>query len=179
MNSFFGLNKYQGTQYHYYSNLMYQTFIKTTNHTITTGLSYKMDSYNEMLNDSAFSSAEHVPGAFFEYTWIIPDKFTLLAGIRGDYDNLYGFFFTPRLHLKYNITKKTVMRASAGRGSRTANVVAENLSLLATARQFHFMEKLRMEQAWTYGLNLTQYVDILERNCRSMPRFTGLISPTR
>jgi outer membrane receptor for ferrienterochelin and colicins len=161
MNTFFGLNTYQGTQYHYYSNLMYQTYIKTTNHTITTGLSYKMDNYNETLNDSAFLRTEHVPGAFFEYTWIIPDKFTLLAGIRGDYDNLYGFFLTPRLHLKYNITKKTVMRVSAGRGSRTANVVAENLSMLATARQFDFMEKLRMEHAWTYGLNLTQYVDIL------------------
>jgi outer membrane receptor for ferrienterochelin and colicins len=160
MNSFFGLNAYQGTQYHYYTNLMYQSFIKTTNHTITTGLSYKMDSYNEMLNDSAFTSVEHVPGAFFEYTWIIPEKFTLLAGIRGDYDNLYGFFVTPRLHLKYNITKKTVVRASAGMGSRTANVVAENLSLLASARQFHVMENLRMERAWTYGLNLTQYIDI-------------------
>jgi len=161
MNSFFGLNTYQGTQYHYYSNLMFQTFLKNTNHTITTGLSYKMDDYNEMLNDSAFQSTEHVPGAFFEYTWIIPDKFTILAGIRGDYDNLYGFFLTPRLHLKYNITKKTIIRASAGRGSRTAKVVAENLSLLATARQFHFMEQLRMEHAWNYGINLTQYINIL------------------
>jgi outer membrane receptor for ferrienterochelin and colicins len=161
MNSFFGLNTYQGTQYHYYSNLMFQTYIRNTNHTITTGLSYKMDDYNEMLNDSAFQRTEHVPGAFFEYTWIIPDKFTVLAGIRGDYDNLYGFFITPRLHLKYNITKKTVMRASAGKGSRTANVIAENLSLLATARQFDFMERLRMEQAWNYGLNLTQYLDIM------------------
>lgn len=52
------------------------------------------------------------------------------------------------------------MRVSAGRGSRTANVVAENLSLLASARQFHFLEKLKMERAWTYGLNVTQYVDI-------------------
>jgi hypothetical protein len=161
MNTFFGLNTYRGTQYHYYTNLIYQTYIKSTNQTITTGLSYKMDSYNEMLNDSAFTSIEHVPGAYFEYTWIIPDKFTLLAGIRGDYDNLYGFFVTPRLHLKYNITKNTVFRASAGRGSRTANVVAENLSYLATSRQFHFMEKLKMEHAWTYGLNLTQYISIL------------------
>ncbi|MFA4864528.1 MAG: TonB-dependent receptor plug domain-containing protein, partial [Bacteroidales bacterium] len=161
MNSFFGLNTYAGTQHHYYSNLMFQTYISSTDHTITTGLSYKMDNYNEMLNDSAFRRTEHVPGAFFEYSWVIPDKFTLLAGIRGDYDNLYGFFFTPRLHLKYNITKKTVMRVSAGRGSRTANVVAENLSLLTTARRFEFTEKLRMEQAWNYGLNITQYVDIL------------------
>ena len=161
MNSFFGLNTYMGTQHNYYSNLMFQTYIRNTAHTITTGLSYKLDSYGESLNDSSFARTEFVPGAFFEYTWIIPDKFTLLAGIRGDYDNLYGFFVTPRLHLKYNITKKTVMRVSAGRGSRTANVIAENLSLLTTARRFVFTEKLRMEQAWNYGLNITQYVDIM------------------
>lgn len=161
MNSFFGLNTYTGTQHHYYSNLMFQTYIRSTDHTITTGLSYKMDNYNEMLNDSAFRRTDHVPGAFFEYAWVIPDKFTFLAGIRGDYDNLYGFFLTPRLHLKYNITKKTVMRVSAGRGSRTANVVAENLSLLTTARRFDITENLRLEQAWNYGLNITQYIEIL------------------
>ena len=28
-------------------------------------------------------------------------NFTLVAGLRGDYNNLYGTFVTPRLHLKY------------------------------------------------------------------------------
>jgi outer membrane receptor for ferrienterochelin and colicins len=161
MNSFFGLNTYDGKQHHYYSNLMFQTYIKNTAHTITTGVSYVFNNYAESLNDSAFSRIEHVPGAFFEYSWVIPDKFTLLAGIRGDYDNLFGFFATPRLHLKYNITKKTIVRASAGKGSRTANVIAENLSMLASSRRFVITEKLKMEQAWNYGIHLTQYINIL------------------
>jgi len=161
MNSFFGTNTYDGLQHHFYSNLMLQTYLGNTAHTITTGFSYKFDHFNETLNDSAFARMEHVPGAFFEYTWTIPEKFTLLAGIRGDYDNLYGSFITPRLHLRYAFSEHTILRVSAGRGSRTANVVAENLSLLTTARRFVFMEKLRMEQAWNYGLNLTQYIDIM------------------
>lgn len=161
MNSFFGLNTYDGRQHHYYSNLMLQTYIGNTAHTITTGVSYSFDSFSESLNDSSFSRAEHVPGAFFEYTWTVPEKFTLLAGIRGDYNNLFGFFITPRLHLKYDLTKKTTVRASVGRGSRTANAIAENLSMLTTSRKFMIMEKLRMEHAWNYGLNVTQYIDIL------------------
>lgn len=161
MNSFFGLNTYDGTQHQYYSNLMLQTYISNTAHMITTGISYKFDSFDETLNDSAFSRMEHVPGAFFEYTWIVPEKFTLLAGVRGDYDNLYGFFATPRIHLRYAFTKQTILRLSAGRGSRTANVIAENLSMLATSRRFTIMEKIKMEHAWTYGLNFTQYIDIL------------------
>jgi hypothetical protein len=161
LNSFFGLNDYDGRQHQFYSNLMLQTYISNTAHTITTGVSYKFDHFDETLNDSAFTRIEHVPGAFFEYTWTLPEKFTLLAGIRGDYDNLYGFFLTPRLHLRYAFSEHTILRASAGRGSRTANVIAENLSMLTTARRFVITEELKMEQAWNYGLNFTQYIDIL------------------
>jgi hypothetical protein len=161
LGSFFGLNTYNGTQHQYYSNLMLQTYLVNTAHTITTGFSYKFDYFDETLNDSAFTRAEHIPGTFFEYTWNIPEKFTLLAGIRGDYDNLYGFFLTPRLHLRYAVSEHTIIRASAGRGSRTANVIAENLSYLTTSRRFVIMEKLRMEHAWNYGLNFIQYIDIL------------------
>jgi outer membrane receptor for ferrienterochelin and colicin len=161
MQSFFGLNTYDATENNFYSNLMLQTYVRNTAHTITTGVSYMLDSYDENLNDSVFKRTEHVPGAFFEYSWVVPDKFTLLAAMRADYNSIYGLFLTPRVHLKWDITKKLVMRASAGRGSRTANAVAENLSLLTTSRHFVFTDKLKMEHAWNYGINLTQYVDIL------------------
>ncbi len=163
MNAFFGHNKYDATEHNFYSNLMLQTYIKNTAHVITTGISYIMDSFDETLNDSAFQKTDHVPGLFAEYSWIIPEKFTLLGGIRADYSSLYGFFLTPRIHLKYAFSEHLVVRASAGKGSRTANVVAENLSYLTTSRRFVFTEKLKMEKAWNYGINLTQYIDILGR----------------
>ncbi|MDX9905713.1 MAG: TonB-dependent receptor [Bacteroidales bacterium] len=161
MNSFFGLNDYKGKQHHYYTNLMFQTYISNTAHTLTTGVSYVFDAFDETLNDSTFARTEHVPGAFVEYSWTIPEKLTILAGLRGDYDNIQGFFFTPRLHVRYGISEHTVLRASAGRGSRSASVIAENLSLLTTSRRFLITEKLKMEQAWNYGINLTRYIDIL------------------
>ncbi|HPI86571.1 MAG TPA: TonB-dependent receptor [Bacteroidales bacterium] len=161
MNSFFGLNDYKGKQHHYYTNLMFQTYISNTAHTLTTGVSYVFDAFDETLNDSTFARTEHVPGAFVEYSWTIPEKLTILAGLRGDYDNIQGFFFTPRLHVRYGISEHIVVRASAGRGSRNSSVIAENLSLLTTSRRFLITEKLRMEQAWNYGINLTRYIDIL------------------
>jgi outer membrane receptor protein involved in Fe transport len=142
---------------------MFQTYIVSTDHTITTGISYVMDSFNENLNDSVMKRTEHVPGFFAEYSYIIPEKLTLLLGLRGDYHNMEGFFFTPRVHVRYNPFQHTVIRASAGMGSRTANVIAENLSLLASSRQFFFREKLRMERAWNYGGSITQYIDIFGR----------------
>ncbi|MFO7614852.1 MAG: TonB-dependent receptor [Bacteroidales bacterium] len=163
LDAFFGLNTYDATQHNFYSNLMLQTWIGNTAHTITTGISYNLDNFDETLNDSAFIRTEHTPGIFAEYSWVVPDKFTLLLGLRGDYNSLFGVFLTPRLHLKYNIMPKLVARVSAGRGSRSASVIAENLSLLTTSRYFIFTEKLKMEHAWNYGINLTQYVDILGR----------------
>jgi len=163
MESGFGLNAYNATEHNFYSNLMFQTYIKSTDHTITAGLSYVMDDFNENLNDSVMKRTEHVPGVFAEYSWVIPEKLTLLVGARGDYHNAEGFFFTPRVHIRYSPVHHTVIRASAGRGSRTSNVIAENISLLASSRQFIFLEELRMEKAWNYGGSITQYIDILGR----------------
>jgi outer membrane receptor for ferrienterochelin and colicin len=163
MNSFFGNNIYDAREHNFYSNLMLQTYIRNTAHIITAGLSYVLDALDENLNDSAFQRTEHVPGAFAEYSWVVPEKFTLLAGMRADYNNLHGFFFTPRLHLKYAFSEHLVARVSAGRGTRSANVIAENLSLLTTSRRFVFRQEPGLEQAWNYGINLTRYIDILGR----------------
>jgi len=86
----------------------------------------------------------------------------VVAGIRIDYHSLYGFFLTPRLNMKYNILSNLILRASAGRGLRTASVFAENISLLASSRKIilnnfnnDFPYGLKPEIAWNYGFNLT------------------------
>jgi len=163
MNSFFGNTLYDATEHNYYTNLMFQTYLVNTEHTITAGLSYMYDNYNEALNDTLMKRIESVPGVFAEYAYTIPEKLTLMVGVRGDYHNTEGFFVTPRLHVRYAFSEHSILRASAGKGYRTADVIAENLSLLASSRQFVFKEKLQMENAWNYGLSYTQYVDILGR----------------
>jgi outer membrane receptor for ferrienterochelin and colicin len=163
MNSIFGKNIYNAIEHNFYSNLMFQTYLVTTEHTITAGLSYVYDNFDETLNDTIMKRIESVPGIFAEYAYTLPEKLTLMLGIRGDYHNTDGFFFTPRVHLRYAFSEHTIVRASAGKGSRTANVIAENISLLTSSRQFKFKEELRMESAWNYGISLTQYVDIMGR----------------
>lgn len=154
--SFFGLNQYQGQQRTLYANLIYQSIISTTNHAFKTGVSYLLDDYREVYRDSAFARTESVPGIWGEYTFTIPDKFTLVAGARTDFHNLYGPIFTPRLHLKYDLTSTTVIRASAGSGFRVANPLAENVGILVSSRKIIVPEKLQPEKAWNYGVNLTQ-----------------------
>jgi len=109
---------------------------------------------------------EVVPGAFFEYTYVLKDKFTLIAGMRVDHHTKFGTFLTPRMHIRYKITPSTTLRASAGKGYRTANVFAENYSIMASQRRIHFVDDLGQENAWNMGINLTQNFKLFSRDAQ-------------
>jgi len=188
---FFGINDYAGKQVSFYGNLLYSSIIGNTNHKFTTGLSFVYDDYNETYNqklyvydyqvsgvttdaglftihhsfqnDYNWDRIESVAGAFFEYTYNLKDKFTLIAGVRADYDNLYGLFYTPRLNLRYRFNETTILRGSVGMGYRTANIISENLSLLASQRQLITVEPLDQEKAVNYGINFTKEFKIFKR----------------
>jgi len=152
----YGLTTYNGTQNTLYANLIYENSIAgNSDHRISTGVSYILDDYTESLNDSVFARRESVPGVFAQYTFNHNDVFVAILGLRTDFHNIFGTFATPRLHLRANITPSTTIRASAGRGFRVPNPVAENTSLLVSSRQFVVTEELRPEIAWNYGASIT------------------------
>jgi outer membrane receptor for ferrienterochelin and colicins len=152
----YGRNLYEGTQQSLYSNLLFQSYINNTAHTYTTGASFMYDHFDEVLNDSIFGPTEIVPGAFFQYTYNNSQGLTAIAGLRADHHNNYGFFVTPRFHVRYEIDSATTIRASAGMGYRSARIIAENNHLLATARRLVIQEQPRMERATNYGVNLSR-----------------------
>lgn len=162
-DAFFGLNNYDGVQKTLYGNLIYQSIIDNTNHQVKAGLSYLYDEYQEVFADSAFGRIESVPGAFGEYTFSGINKFTAVVGLRADAHNIYGPFLTPRLHLKYDLSEATTLRASAGRGYRVANPLAENTAALVSSRQIIVRSRLQPEIAWNYGINLTHDFNLNER----------------
>ncbi|MEA1898203.1 MAG: TonB-dependent receptor [Bacteroidota bacterium] len=161
--SWFGLNQYDALQNTLYTNFIFQSIINNTNHKFKTGISMQYDDYEESLNGTNYDRLEFVPGAFFEYSYNHLDKFGLVAGFRYDYHNLFGSFVTPRLHMRYAITEKSVLRFSSGRGLRTANIISENNGILASSRQILVVGNdsdkpygLDQEIAWNFGLNFTQ-----------------------
>jgi outer membrane receptor for ferrienterochelin and colicin len=87
-----------------------------------------------------------------------------VAGVRGDYHNLYGFFVTPRLHMRFGLNEnKTVFRLSGGRALRTSSIYSDNMQLMASNRQWVVQPSdfskpygLNQETAWNYGFNFTQ-----------------------
>lgn len=112
-----------------------------------------------LVNDSVVTyvmdRAEWAAGAFFEYTFNLKDKFTLIAGMRADYNNLWGWLYTPRLHLRITLAKGLALRGSVGKGYRSPNLLAENSPMLISQRALYFAPGLGNEEAWNYGLSLT------------------------
>jgi outer membrane receptor for ferrienterochelin and colicins len=160
--SYFGLNQYDIQQQSFYSNLILNSIIGNTRNKFATGLNFAYDNYTELVNKVDVSRIDNSIGAFFEYTFDDNDKLSYILGIRADYHNRLGSFITPRLHLRYNPWEKSVLRFSAGRGKRAANIYAENQQYFASSRLFQILDfggelyGLNPEIAWNYGLSFTQ-----------------------
>ncbi len=155
-SSFFGLNTYDGNQNSFNASLLYQTIIGTTDHILTAGLSYMYDEYSEIYNEVNYERVESVPGIFGEYTYNYLEKFSLITGFRADHNSEYGWFLTPRVHFRYEFDEDNILRGSAGRGFRSANIFAENSPIMASSRELLIEEDFRAEEAWNYGLNFSR-----------------------
>jgi outer membrane receptor protein involved in Fe transport len=156
----FGYRPYLGLQRTFYANLIYQSIIGNTNHAYKAGLSYLLDDYHERLASLQTRRTESVPGLFAEYTYSYLEKLTVVLGGRFDYHNLFGPQWTPRAHLKYNLSPNVALRASGGRGFRVPNVFIENFGYLVSSRAVFNNAPLQPEVSWNYGLSLSNDINL-------------------
>lgn len=163
-NSYFGRKSFDANQYSMYINTLWQdVFDEAEHHKYNTGLSLKYENLHQSLNDSSMNVKEIVPGAYFQYTGHF-EKLNYIIGFRGDYHiQEQRFLWTPRVNLKYNIASWMVIRASAGKGYRKANVLAENNFLLASSRRIIISPDLKLEDAWNFGTNVTWRIPLKKR----------------
>ena len=169
----YGNLDWSANQANAYLNAMFETDIdddardslQLHSHRISTGLSVNYDRYRELLSllPGNFNRDEVTPGAYFEYTYTYKDRLTLLAGVRADWSSRYGFFFTPRLNVRYAPFAWWTLRASAGLGHRSPNLLADNAAYLASNRTWLMPDKPVLERAWNSGVTMTFYIPIGER----------------
>jgi outer membrane receptor protein involved in Fe transport len=166
----YGNKLYKGSQNSFYSNALFTSDFGPS-HKYTVGASFTYDNYQTSFEDrlpfstvprTALNRHEVIPGIFGEYTYSLEEKFTFIVGVREDYNSRYGWLFTPRANVRYNILEELVLRGSVGRGYRSPNVIADNIGLLATSRKFNLAEvnNLDIERAWNYGGNISAYIPV-------------------
>ncbi len=147
----YGRDNYEGQESTLYGNVIFQNIIGNSFHQYKTGVSIMRDQFDEIYADSAFSRTEIIPGVYYEYTYLPGDQFTLVAGARADFHNLYGNYFTPRLHARYQFSDNFTLRAAVGKGYRTPNAIVENSNILVSNRQLIVQEDPLPEVSWNMG----------------------------
>ena len=171
-NSFFGERKYEIDHKSFYSSMIYNSIIGSTLNKIKLGFNLSYDDYNEVYDPTIIATNQWKSvesdridksfGGFFEYSYDSLDKISLVAGVRYDFHNNLGNFFTPRLHLRYQPFEKTVFRLSGGTGRKPSNIISENQNVFATGRELVIPKSsgkfygLDPEKAINYGLSFRQ-----------------------
>ena len=180
-DAIFGADKgYLGGQHMANLNLMYTHYF-TYNSSLATGITASSRWVKEELTDRLwgdsnalrnFDRNESEIGAYAEYTYNIKEKFSVVAGLRYDYNAYFRkHLVTPRGHIKWNITPTTVIRGSAGLGYRPTDIITDNFGIMATGRRIVFDTPFgrdfdRMESALTAGGSLAQTISTV--NYRDM-----------
>lgn len=162
-SAWFGVTQYTSKHLNAYANLQYEQ-LWAQKHDLKFGFSYRHLNLDETIrfsnNDLERTFAgdylrqERTPGLFAENVFNF-EHFSIIAGARVDHHRQFGWQFVPRLTLRYNAGDATVIRANVGRGLRSVNLFAENISLLISSRDIQFAESLDLEKAWNTGINLT------------------------
>ena len=166
-DALYGRKIYNVDQSNAYASLMFETKF-TKEHNLSAGFSYNYDGYDQhyRLTNNAETpltkafARESVGGAYAQHTFNLDNKFVLMAGLRGDHSSEYGFFVTPRAHIKYNPNDFVHFRLSAGKGYRTNHVLAENNYLMASSRKVSIADHLDQEEAWNYGASISGYIPL-------------------
>ena len=170
MDSGFGIRTYDAGQHSAYANLLYQNVINDS-HQFTLGLNGTFDRYDEKLVRvvwmNGFMAAKEEngitplanTGVFGEYTYHAGEKFTAIAGLRGDWFYKEGFKVSPRVTLKYMPVDEIVIRANGGRGLRYSTPLVDNIGVFSTGKEYvGAFDQHILEDAWTMGGNITYYM---------------------
>ena len=168
-NSYFGLREYNILHDSGYVSGVFNSIIGDSRHTFKTGITATYDDYKELVETTSYDRTEQSIGAFFEYSFDDLENFTMTSGLRVDNHNLLGTFVTPRFHARYTPWDKAAIKASFGRGKRSASIFTENQSLFATSRDLFILDNggpvygLDPEIAWNYGMSFLQGFTVFNR----------------
>jgi len=161
-DALFGIRSFTGVEKRGYINTILEDQIVNPNHVIKTGFSFVYSEISQKLDSNVsvayvplnISRVEIIPGYYAEYT-LSHNRLTTVLGSRADYHNIYGIQFSPRFYGKFKMTENLDFRFTGGKGFRTANILIDNISLLASSRKWIVDSKITPEISWNYGASIT------------------------
>ncbi|MDP3914487.1 MAG: TonB-dependent receptor plug domain-containing protein [Bacteroidota bacterium] len=121
---------FSGIQFSSFTEATYA--IKRKNHEWITGLNLWTERFTQdKTNTASVVDYNHTTiGAFVQNSWTASDLFSLETGVRGDYQNEYGFFLLPRLAALFKFNSSLSARLGGGLGYKTPTVFTEDAERL-------------------------------------------------
>lgn len=118
--------KFTGVQVLSFSEASYNH--KTKKSEWITGLNLWTDKFTQtQFGNSKLVDYTHTTfGAFVQNTWNATDKFVFETGLRGDYQNEYGFFALPRISALFKANQHLTIRLGGGLGYKTPTIFSED-----------------------------------------------------
>ncbi len=168
MESHYGEKEYHILQRELYASLMFERKWNKL-HALSTGLSFNHDDFNRNYilqpgnNKTYGREAENVYGIYGQYTLNLDERFVAMAGVRYDFNSLYGSLVTPRFHARYNFGDGFSANVSAGIGRRSPHPLEEYHFMLASSRVIVISSDMRMEKAVNTGVGINWDGTLLNR----------------
>lgn len=161
----YGTKRLDSRQSTFYGSLMFETDANAP-HSLSAGISLNHDRFRHRTDfaEPLMRTTETVPGAYAQYTFNHDEKIVTMVGLRYDHSNLFGNFITPRAHVKWNVTPAVALRASAGKGYRTVNTLAEYSYLLTSTIPVRFNSAFGRDEAWNFGASASWSFSLWKRN---------------
>lgn len=161
-NSYYGTKAYLARQSIVFLNIFHTK--KFHNHTLTAGVTWRYQSYDDNTPATVSADRRHIPGIFLEDELNLSEKWSLLLGARADYRRDHGIVPAPRLALQYKPEPETTLRLNGGRGFRLVNLFTEDHAALSGARTVVIKNKLKPEQSYNITLSLNKSIDCFGGN---------------
>lgn len=157
-NSVYGNVLYKAQQNIYFGQFTWGK--RLGKHDILTGAAYRHTYYDDN-TPATFNQGRnvanrvHLPGVFVQDEYLLSPAWSIMGGLRYDYNSVHGSILSPRLNLRWK-KDNAVFRLGGGNGFRVANVFTEDHAALTGSREVVFLEDLRPETSWNVNANFVQ-----------------------
>jgi len=134
-------------------------------HTITSGITYKNEKINEIINyDPAPEKGAKTTGVYIQDEIKALEKLDFVLGFRYDYTDstfIKASSVSPRVGAKWEISPEFILRASIGSGFRVPYLFAEDLHLCSAAPLIYNPGTLKPEKSLSYSISGEYYTQNL------------------
>lgn len=116
------VSSFQGKQLSSYSEFSFNH--KMAKHQLVGGMNFISEHFTEDSSKSHLSRNYdyNTTGFFLQDDWKLLEKFSVLTGIRMDYQNRFGVFVLPRIALMYKVNKELYVRVGSGLGYKLPSI---------------------------------------------------------